>query len=119
MTGKARPDEFIDRVRAALDRSVARIDARTALRLEKARRQALAAARGARPPRLRPMRIALAAAAAGLLLLAAWPGIRRPPASPADNGLADVELLATHESPDFFNDLDFFTWLAEEMDHAG
>ena len=31
----------------------------------------------------------------------------------------DIDILATSESPEFFAELDFFGWLADEMKDAG
>ena len=35
------------------------------------------------------------------------------------SGFEDVELLATSDNPEFFTELEFYTWLAEAMGDAG
>ena len=120
MKRKQSDAEFIEKVRNELDRSVADLDAGVAVRLRRARRLALAKGRQFRTVRRKPKRwLPAAAFAAAAFLLAVVFVFREPPASHPTTGIEDVEILASTENPDFFRELDFFFWLAEEMDRPG
>lgn len=56
----------------------------------------------------------IAAALAGVLWLKAPSDLPSPRGS--ETPVADIELLTTKESPDFYTELDFYDWLASEAD---
>jgi hypothetical protein len=106
----------IEALRAALD-AEARAQAE-ALGLARARRRALAARRARRGAAPWAWGVGgLATAAAGVLGLVLWLG---GPPRPAPTALVppteDLELLASGEGVDFYADLDFYQWLAEDGD---
>ena len=108
-----------ERVREHLDRRAGELPAPTVARLARARRRALAeleAGGGRAPARTGPRWMAagsLAAAAAVLLAAGLW--LARPAAGPAPlEALQDLELLSGAAGVDFYRELDFYAWLAEE-----
>jgi hypothetical protein len=110
---------FTESARRALDEAAERLDAGTLERLAAARRQALDAARAARGARapggsrrwLWPA-TAVAFASATVAAVALWLWFASP-AAPL-NGFEDLELLAAQEHPEFYQDLDFYVWLASQ-----
>ena len=110
---------FLERVRGTLDDSVDNLDAGTLSRLTQARHRALAEAKS-RPSQRGPsfwFSLAGLAAATAVVFLAIL--LTRQPSRPQYySGLEDVEILATGENPEFFVDLEFYAWLAEEIDDA-
>ena len=64
----------------------------------------------------RMARVPAAAFMVGVMCFALVIFVSRPPSTVQYSlvGLEDVEILIYEESPDFFADLDFYTWLAEE-----
>jgi hypothetical protein len=111
---------FTDAVRRALDDAAERLDAETVARLRAARHRALEAARAGVPaprPRARWLWPAATAAfaSATVAVVAAWLWFASPAAPPI--GFEDLELLVTAEHPEFYEDLDFYAWLAEQ-EHA-
>ena len=114
-----REKEFLGKIRTELDESVDRLDARTLSRIRQARYRALEKGEKswwARPRRLRPV---LTGAAAMLVLASALFFYTAPPQPQLTSNMEDIELLAAGDNLEFFAELDFYTWLAEEMDDAG
>ena len=123
MSTKQRPPAadppWLDSARRQLDADAALADAATRSRLSRARRAALAQL----PPQA-PWHSALnrwwggAVATAGCLLVALlWlgDGGRSPlPEPPAETLSADSDLLTDQAAPAFFDELDFYNWLARE-----
>ena len=110
---------FLERVRGTLDDSVDTLDAETLSRLTQARHRALEEAKS-RPYQRRPsfwFSLAGLAAATAVVFLAIFLA-REPSGTQYYSGIEDVEILATSENPEFFVDLEFYAWLAEEMDDA-
>ncbi len=102
----ARDDaDFAARVRQHLDAGLASQDALTLARLRAARLNAVAVA-----PR-RPTWVAALPLAAACAALAIALGHAHVPQGAA-SGLDDVELLAGHEPLEFYQDLEFYAWLA-------
>jgi len=109
-------DRFVESARHALNRSADDLDPATRARLRQARYRALdaVAMRVRRPWRYAVGGAALAAAALALsvtLWLDAPPGLKG--ARPPEIALVDIDLLATHESPEFYTELEFLNWLED------
>jgi len=103
--------DLVETVRAALDRAAGDLAVREAHRLAAARREALAA--GGRAARVRPWAWGgLATVAAGALSLVLWLGMPQGPG--AVPPVEDLELLTAGEGVEFYADLDFYLWLAED-----
>ena len=112
--------EFVEKVRQELDRSVTNLDPGITARLGQSRRKALRRDGETRWSWLKPHRLLPAAAvAAAMILVAVLLDLGKPPSSHLISGIEDVEILASGDNPDFFQELDFYHWLAEEMDRAG
>ncbi len=97
--------DFAARVRQHLDAGLAAQDALTLARLRAARLNAVAVA-----PRRPAWAAALPLAAACAALVIALEHAHAPQG--AASGLDDVELLAGHEPLEFYQDLEFYAWLA-------
>ena len=120
MKQKQPENDFVARIRDELDRSVAHLDPDVTARLSRARRQAISQERKRKAIWLKPQRLLpTVAMAAASILLVVLIDFQTPPVSHLTSGIEDVEILASSDNPDFFRELDFYTWLAEEMDRAG
>lgn len=108
--------EFEQRIRAKLDADLETLDPVIAQRLQRARRQALSAARPASTPFWQPA-IGFAVAALLVLTVAIRPGMQ--PETPSPAALTDLELIAADDSLQLFEELDFYEWLAESDLDAG
>lgn len=105
-------DPWTERIRQHLDDSTRDLDAATCSRLNRARQQALLAAKApARPRWLWPMAIASTASLAVAVML--WP--RLVPTAPTPPTTAampeDFTMLAGSDQLDLYEDLDFYAWL--------
>jgi hypothetical protein len=111
---------FLDRVRRTLDDSVDNLDARTLSQLTQARHRALEKA-GSKPAvHRRPFWFSLAGLGATAAVVALAIFLARYPSGPDRySAIEDVEILAASENPEFFANMEFYAWLAEEMDDAG
>ncbi len=124
MTEKPDEGEFLSRVKQQLDESSERIDELTLARLGAARRRAVEAASRDSHWRLGDVLVAgrgaqLAWLAGGLLLLLLFliPNLQTPQQGlQAVQLLDDMELLGTTEDLDFYRELDFYLWVADEQD---
>ncbi len=110
---------LLDYARESLDQEVAGLDPAVMTRLNRARQQALAGR--ARTPRARrrqnrrwwwPAGGLATAVAAGLAVILLSPG----PELPTAPVLTDLEILASAEGVDFYEELEFYLWLAEQVD---
>jgi hypothetical protein len=119
MTIDNRDIEFIDKVREKLDESVEHLDAGILSRLSRARDRALENSGKKRRHRRRPYRLALAVGVTAAFVVFMVVFKFQTPEPQLYSGIEDVELLATSDNPEFFTELDFYTWLAEAMGDAG
>lgn len=111
---------FLNRVRRTLDDSADNLDARTLSQLTQARHRALEKAKSKPYLHRRPFWLSLAGlvTATAVVLFAVF--LARDPSVPQYySAIEDVEILAASENPEFFSELEFYAWLAEEMDDAG
>jgi hypothetical protein len=117
MSQPDRHKEFVDRVRETLDRSADDLDGPTLARLRQAR--ALAIDRGR--PRVRPGWWVPTGALAALLVavLVTTFYVRAPLTAVPVAVVDDAEILASAHGPEFYENLDFYQWLAQEHPHAG
>jgi hypothetical protein len=111
---------FLDKVRRTLDDSVDNLDARTLSQLTQARHRALGKAESKPFVHRRQFWFSLAGLvmATAVVVLAIF--LARDPSGPEHySAIEDVEILAASENPEFFANMEFYAWLAEEMDDAG
>jgi len=111
---------FLDRVRRTLDDSADNLDARTLSQLTQARHRALEKAKSKPSLHRRPFWLSLAGlvTATAVVFLAIF--LARDPSGPQYySAIEDIEILAASEHLEFFSELEFYAWLAEEMDDAG
>jgi len=115
---RVKPEErFVARVREVLEESVATLDVGTRARLAGLRRAALVTRRprAARSPRPWPRWPIWAAAATLALVAAVYFAMSRPTSEPAIARAAeDLEIVTAADGLEFYEQLDFYTWLAEE-----
>lgn len=120
MTEKDHESVFLEKVRQTLDDSAANLDTRIRSRLNQARHHALEKRRHRWLDRWQPNRLQLAGGMmAAFLIFGAIFYFQGRSEPKYYSGIEDVEILATSDNPEFFTELDFYTWLAEEMDNAG
>lgn len=107
--------DLLQAARRLLRESEHELDELTSARLRAARLRALDAKRGGFAWRLSGGFVAagLALSLAGVLWLRAPVDVAAPPAN--ESTVADIDLLAT-ENPEFYSDLEFFRWLADQPD---
>lgn len=118
--------EFLADVRRRLDAGAEDIDELTRARLGAARRRAVEAGSRSRILRLGDVLVAgrggrLAWLAGGLFLLLAilMPRLQTPTQAPqAMHLLDDMELLGATEDLEFYQELDFYIWVADEQDNG-
>jgi hypothetical protein len=109
--------EFLIQVRTTLDSGGDALKASVRSRLTQARTMALEQGRS-RPAVRRwlglgaPLTACLTAGFVAFLSLHTGDGLR-------NETLADFEIMAAAEPPDFYADLEFYQWLAEGETHAG
>ena len=118
---KNRDDDisFLKRVKNSLDHSEKNIDARTLSQLNRIRQEALKLKKPEKTGQLKWFPAPLPALAmAGMVLLAVLLFSTGDRELPPNGNLEDLEILASN-SLDFYEDLDFYAWLAEEQPDAG
>lgn len=106
-------ERWLHGLRRQLDRSTQTLDPDTLAALQRARAAALAR-RPRGTPALRPAWGGLALAASLLLGLMLWQPWSVPPAGPA--ALEDLELLASADRLELFEDLQFYLWLEQQSE---
>ena len=121
MTQDNREAVFVDKVRMALDDSAEAIDGATLSRLRQARAQALAAG-SVRQRSSRRVWTWVPAGGAALTSIGILSAILylHTGGTPQKNGAGEeLELALSGDSPDLYQELDFYQWLAEEKRNAG
>ncbi|HHP7234703.1 MAG TPA: hypothetical protein ACFCUC_08740 [Desulfobacterales bacterium] len=120
MNDKPNDAVFVDRVKRALDEGTDRLAPGVISGLNQARYRALEAVDRSESPRPRWMAVKLTgllAACCAILAIGLW--MQPPTPSPISAALADVEILAAEDGFELYEELDFFTWLAQERADAG
>ncbi len=109
-------DKLINRTRRVLDERADQLDDKIVARLRDARLRAIevAARKNARPAWIKPVGGLVTATLVVGVATTLW--LANP--SVPKHGVEDMELLASTESPEFYQDLDFYLWL-EERTRAG
>lgn len=120
MKEEQRDDTFLAAVRKTMDQGTTELDGVIAGRLAQARRCAVA--QGERRQQRRwlwlaaPLVVSLVTALIVVVLF--WrngPGVSRPAGGET---VADLEIITAAEAPEFYAELEFYQWLAEEKRHA-
>ncbi|MFQ5488482.1 MAG: DUF3619 family protein [Gammaproteobacteria bacterium] len=115
MRQDANEERFVAAMKAALDHRLESLDGETTERLEQVRRQVLATGTAQRPSWVQAAGLA-AVAASALLVVSLWfvgdGGRDAPELLPL---MEDLELLGAKQDIKFFEDLDFYLWLADEQ----
>jgi len=121
MTENETDKAFVRKVRDALGKGSDNLDSSIVRRLNRARFEALEAADEKDFGLWRWMNIRTAGALAvcGLVLTVGLVTYRWNGQPIHYAGVGDVEILAASDGLEIYEDLDFYTWLAQERDHAG
>ena len=101
--------DFVARAKGALDRAEESMDPAILARLRQARLRALESS-----PRRLPRFVwagGLASATVGVLVAALW--LTQPAVLSPAPPLEDIDILASTEDLEFYDDLDFYYWLAD------
>ena len=117
-TPEEREQAFVEDVKKTLREKGEKIDPEILVKLT-AMRSGVVESRGYRYTGLWKMaRVPAAAFMVGVMCFALVIFASRPPVTIQHSllGLEDVEIMVSEESPDFFAELDFYTWLAEQND---
>lgn len=109
MKENEKDQEFIASAKQVLDRSLEDIDAHTLSRLRQARHRAIESAPTRVPPFVWAGGVATAFAALVLAAVLLFPSGAPSPVPT----LEDVEILASSEDLDFYDELEFYHWLAD------
>jgi|GEM_PF-6609208 len=107
-------EAFLQRIRTSLEHSADELDSATVIRLGAVRHRALGQIR---QPVRRPVIIAgglLATAASVVLLVSVWL-FQQPPQVQPPAYIEDIGLLSAREDIEFFEELDFYQWVANEQ----
>jgi len=107
-------DKFLQRMKEQLDRELDELDPATARRLQKGRLAALEAAE--RPHRNPLWMPGLALASVSVLAVALWLAIPQQ-SSPDVSAFDDLELMADSQELEFYQEAEFYYWLALEESH--
>ncbi len=109
-------DKLVNQTRRVLDERAGKLDDKVVARLRMARLRATGAVTGKneRPAWIKPVGGLVTATLVVAVATTLW--VANP--SLPEQGIEDMELLASTESPEFYQDLDFYLWL-EEQTRAG
>jgi len=112
--------EFTEKVRKTLDTSIEGLEPGIQSRLNRMRNEALEKAAGKK----RPFQFLFSKPVAGLvaasiLLLITTLYLKGPSQTTPVNPIEDIEILSSTDNIDFYENLDFFFWLADEHKNAG
>lgn len=120
-----RDEPMIANIRAALDRSVEQLDEPTLRRLQGGRQRAMqylkehAQEETARAQRRSPLWIpASGVAFASVVMLTLLLTQYTPSSMEPTDSFDDIELMVSGESLEFYDDLEFYLWLAQENRNA-
>ncbi len=120
MSEEDREKAFLERARALLDESEQDLDANILSRLRQARTRALQGEKRREPRSWHwfPFPAAGMATALVAILVAVFYITRSPVLEPHES-MGDLEILASSDQLDLYEDLDFYDWLAKEKEQNG
>ena len=120
MTDKDDENSLLKKVKNSLDHSEKNIDAGNLSALNRIRQEALKIKEREKTGRLSWLPTPLPAlATATVVLLAVFLVFTGEREQAPDNNLEDLEILVSNNKLEFYEDLDFYAWLAEEEHDAG
>ena len=108
--------QFIQEVKAGLDRTLQELDPVTQARIKAARMTALENARY-QPGWLRRNRVVVATAMSALLAVSVWL-IQKPASNGSNLPLDDLPLLTATEDFELYRELEFYQWLEYETEQG-
>jgi hypothetical protein len=121
MSKEDREKAFLEKAKVILDESEEDLDTNILSGLRQARTRALQGEER-REPRLWhwfPFPAAAGMATALVAILVAVFYITRPPVLEPHKSMGDLEILASSDYLDLYEDLDFYAWLAKEKEYEG
>ncbi|MBW1946173.1 MAG: DUF3619 family protein [Deltaproteobacteria bacterium] len=122
MKEKDRENVFVGKVLSTLDKSTHDLDPETLSRLRIIRKEALETAKSSGPGSWLGLGSvfrfpAAGIATAGVILLATFLYLANPFGILIHNGFEDFETLVATDNLEFYDELDFYSWLTEEARH--
>jgi hypothetical protein len=117
MTTEERENNFVENAKHVLDQDAENLDGTTTSRLRQMRYAALEKAESNWWQRFRLPAAALVTAS--LIATFTFVQMRTSDELQTVKTIEDMEILASSEQLDLYEDYDFYTWLAEEQKHAG
>ena len=123
MKEKDRENVFVGKVLSTLDKSTHDLDPETLSRLRIIRKEALETAKSSGPGSWLGLGSVFRFPAAGiataaLILMATFLYLANPFGIGIHNGFDDSEILVTTDNLEFYDELDFYSWLTEEAGHS-
>ena len=119
MKNEEQETQFMGHVRSGLDREAENLDIETATRLKRIRYSAIEQIDSSRFKLWRLLRLPALAVVTGVIIATVViTDYRSPTIIQNQHALADLEILASDEQLNLFDDLEFYSWLAETEDHA-
>ena len=111
-------DKFIKKAKDALQDSVDNLDAATLSKLNQARQQAISQLD--KPKRARRFNWApVTGLAAAMVLTSVFMFRSQEIINTVDNGVDEMEIIASNNNLELYEELDFYLWLLEEQPSAG
>ena len=117
MTTPTDDDKFLNSAKRTLQQAEENLDSATITRLRAARRTAIEDGLRIKSSAWRAWLLPVGGmVTAGLVVILAATLWFAPPDNLIQANVADVELLTAHESPEFFADMEFYSWLDDDND---
>ena len=117
MTMPSDDDKFLNSAQRSLREAEENLDPATIARLRAARRNAIEQGLRSKSSLWRAWLLPVGGAvAAGLVVIMAAALWFSPPTNLIQANVDDVDLLTAHESPEFFADMEFYSWLDDDND---
>jgi len=115
-----REREFVHKSKSILDEAETTLDTNVLSQLEEGRHRALYGKERKDSRKWHRFRVPmLGVATAAVVVISAMLYLHGPNGTNHLYDIADIEILASSETIDFYNELDFCTWLTQEREHAG
>jgi len=120
MTIQEQEKRFLENAKTVLDQDAEDLDGATVSRLRQLRYAALEKSETIGPNWWQRFRLPAAALiTASLIAIVLGVQMKTPADLKAANPIEDIEILASNEQLDLYEDFDFYTWLAEAQQDAG